>query len=38
MKKQKTFTAVGAAHLPGELGILNLLRQEGYRITPVSLK
>lgn len=29
------FIAVGALHLPGENGILNLLEQKGYRVTPV---
>ncbi|PTX59223.1 hypothetical protein C8N46_11059 [Kordia periserrulae] len=35
MKKQATFFAVGAAHLPGENGVINLLRQKGYTVTPV---
>jgi uncharacterized protein len=30
--------AVGAGHLPGEKGIINLLRKEGYTITPVENK
>ncbi|HEB66732.1 MAG TPA: TraB/GumN family protein, partial [Gammaproteobacteria bacterium] len=29
------FIAVGALHLPGKAGILNLLRQQGYRVTAV---
>jgi len=29
------FVAVGALHLPGEQGILRMLEQRGYRITPV---
>lgn len=29
------FVAVGALHLPGEEGILNLLRRRGYRLTAV---
>jgi uncharacterized protein YbaP (TraB family) len=29
------FIAVGAAHLPGESGLLNLLAKAGYRVTPV---
>ncbi len=28
--------AVGAAHLPGEKGVLNLLRNQGYQIKPLS--
>jgi uncharacterized protein YbaP (TraB family) len=34
--KNSTFIAVGAAHLPGEEGVLNLLRKAGYTITPVD--
>lgn len=30
--------AVGAGHLPGMKGVINLLRQEGYKITPVENK
>lgn len=33
MKKQPTFFAVGAGHLGGELGVLNLLREAGYTVT-----
>ena len=29
------FVAVGALHLPGQKGILNLLRQKGFQTTPV---
>ncbi|MEM7216356.1 MAG: TraB/GumN family protein [Pseudomonadota bacterium] len=29
------FVAVGALHLPGELGLVNLLRQSGYTVTAV---
>lgn len=29
------FIAVGAAHLPGKRGVLNLLARRGYRVTPV---
>ncbi len=35
MKKEPTFFAVGAGHLGGELGVISLLRQEGYIVTPV---
>ena len=31
----KAFIAVGALHLPGERGVLNLLDQRGYAITRV---
>lgn len=30
------FIAVGALHLPGEEGVLNLLSQRGYRLTPIQ--
>lgn len=30
--------AVGAGHLPGENGVINLLRKEGYTLTPVDNK
>lgn len=32
-----TFFAVGAAHLGGKAGLINLLRQEGYTVKPVTL-
>lgn len=31
-----SFIAVGALHLPGEKGVLKLLENQGYKITPVS--
>jgi hypothetical protein len=34
-KKQATFNAIGAAHLPGEKGVIALLRKKGYTLTPV---
>jgi uncharacterized protein YbaP (TraB family) len=30
--------AVGAGHLPGEKGLINLLRKQGYTVTPVENK
>lgn len=36
MKKQSTFFAVGAGHLAGETGVLNLLKLQGYTIEPVT--
>lgn len=30
MKTAPTFIAVGALHLPGENGVLNLLKKQGY--------
>ena len=38
MKKQSTFFAVGAAHLPGQKGLLLLLRKQGYTLRPVKRK
>lgn len=35
MKKESVFFAVGAAHLGGEVGVINLLRQAGYIVKPV---
>ena len=32
---QSTFCAIGAAHLPGEKGVLALLRKEGFRLRPI---
>lgn len=37
IKKNKCFIAVGAAHLGGENGVINLLREEGFEVTPVKL-
>lgn len=34
----RVFVAVGALHLPGKNGLINLLRKEGYAVTPPSLK
>jgi hypothetical protein len=36
-RKQKTFNAVGAAHLPGEKGVIALLRKKGYTVEPVPI-
>lgn len=38
MKKNSLVLAVGAGHLPGEKGLLNLLRKEGYEVTPLENK
>ncbi len=35
MEQKPTLFAVGAAHLPGERGVLNLLRQKGYTVEGV---
>lgn len=36
MQEASTFVAVGAAHLPGPKGLLQLLKQKGYEVTPVK--
>ena len=36
MKEQSTFFAVGAGHLGGERGLLELLEEQGYTVTPVQ--
>jgi uncharacterized protein YbaP (TraB family) len=33
-KGNSVFIAVGAAHLPGNKGIINLLREKGYIVEP----
>lgn len=35
MKKKSTFFAVGAGHLGGDKGVINLLRREGYTVRPL---
>lgn len=35
MQRESMFTAVGAAHLPDAGGVIELLRQKGYRVEPV---
>lgn len=36
MKNSSVFFAVGGGHLPGENGIINLLRKKGYKVEPVK--
>lgn len=38
MKKEPVFVAVGAGHLPGETGLIVLLRKEGYKVRPLENK
>jgi len=33
--KKPSFIAVGAGHLPGQNGVIQLLKNEGYTVTPV---
>jgi uncharacterized protein YbaP (TraB family) len=37
ISSQSILFALGAGHLGGENGVLNLLRKEGYTLTPISL-
>lgn len=36
MQERSLLIAVGAGHLPGEKGVISLLRKEGYKVTPVE--
>ena len=36
LPKQSTLFVVGAGHLPGEYGMINLLREAGYKVKPVK--
>jgi hypothetical protein len=38
MPKKSLVIAVGAGHLPGEKGVINLLKNLGYHVTPVENK
>ncbi|MBT8185926.1 MAG: TraB/GumN family protein [Eudoraea sp.] len=35
MKTAKVFAGIGAAHLPGEHGVISLLRKKGYTVKPL---
>ncbi len=37
-KKQPTFNAIGAAHLPGKNGVIALIRKKGYTVEPIPFK
>jgi len=37
LKKHSLFVGVGAAHLPGERGVIELLRKKGYIVRPVTI-
>ena len=36
MKERPVFIAVGAGHLPGEKGVINLLRKAGYKVKAIK--
>jgi uncharacterized protein YbaP (TraB family) len=38
LNEKSTFIAVGAGHLPGDEGLINLLRKEGFIVSPVQIK
>jgi uncharacterized protein len=38
MPEKSLLIAVGAGHLPGEKGVINLLRKAGYKVTPIENK
>jgi len=38
MKNKSVFVAVGAGHLVGDFGLINLLRKEGYKVEPLENK
>jgi len=38
MRTAKVFTGIGAAHLPGEKGIIVMLREMGYTVKPLTSK
>jgi uncharacterized protein YbaP (TraB family) len=37
LQTSQVFVAVGALHLPGEVGLIQLLRNRGYELTPLPL-
>ena len=38
MHTGKVFAGIGAAHLPGEQGVIDLLRKKGYTVSPLTSK
>lgn len=36
MQKEPVFVAVGAGHLPGDKGLISLLKKEGYTVRPIK--
>lgn len=37
LEHNTVFAAVGALHLPGEKGLINLLREQGYEVNPMDI-
>jgi uncharacterized protein YbaP (TraB family) len=37
LEDNKVFVAVGALHLPGKKGLLNILRQQGFELSPLDM-
>jgi uncharacterized protein YbaP (TraB family) len=37
MREEQVFFAVGAGHLPGQEGVIQLLREAGYTLTPIRI-
>jgi len=37
VKSKPSFVAVGVSHLEGEKGLLNLLKQKGFSVTPIKV-
>ena len=37
MNEKASFIAVGSGHLAGKDGLINILRQEGFQVSPVNL-
>jgi len=37
IRKESLFASVGAAHLPGERGIIAMLRKKGYTVRPITM-
>ena len=38
LKNHSLFVGVGAAHLPGKRGVIELLRRKGYKLRPISIQ
>ena len=38
VKKHSLFVGVGAAHLPGKRGVIELLRKKGYKLRPIIMQ